>query len=161
MKFGKEEQQDSDLEWFAIDKKGRIICFTSGGSVFPDSASFSKEDWEKLIEYFESLPFNKGEFILGQHPLVQKPIAPPALVGDPTFTATTGRFWKDMAKRGLFAFDYNRDAYREIPKYHLVAAPKIPLHVSDLPETIATIVQRTVYQGDVIGKEWISFDEVW
>ncbi len=60
--FTEEEQEVSDLDWYAIDRDGKIGQFaTAGHRLLPPSFASNKEMTEKLSAYFENYPFKFGK----------------------------------------------------------------------------------------------------
>jgi hypothetical protein len=159
MKIEPFEQMGSDIEWYAVDNDGLILCFTSGGSLLPSAASDSKEDREVLFRFFESMPTSEGSFGYGAkfHELLGKKET--NFAGDTKLHLNLNKYWIANACRGLYAFDYDSGTSWEVPEYFLVAAPTHRLHISVLPTQIAELVSRIAYLGRVEGKERIVFGE--
>jgi hypothetical protein len=63
------------------------------------------------------------------------------------------RYLKDyvlMARKGLFSFDKTYPNNFMDPYYHLVATPRTPLDLKDIPDSIMSLLAKTKYTGDSI-----------
>ena len=157
--FDKDEQLYSDLDWYAIDRDGRIGQFaTAGHRLMPPSFAANKEMTEKLSAYFENHPYKFGNYT----------ICPDFKKNNLKFTASkistkTGikvidekmrnqlfdemigderqlGFFKKMSSKGLYTYDSNSFEYPSL-NYFRVALPKEELKLDDLPQDIKFILQ--------------------
>lgn len=129
------EESERDWDWFAVDAEGKIGHFTTAGMrALPRTVKLDREAALGLIDYFEKAPKSI--------PYVVRPEVERDADGWPDDAA---RSWylKDfieMASTGLFSYDTHTDGRSD---YFLVAFPKYPLHVDQLPQEIRDLVQRT------------------
>lgn len=157
--FDEDEQLCSDLDWYAIDRDGRIGQFaTAGHRLLPISFASNKEVTEKLSAYFENYPFKFGNYI----------ICPDLKRNNLKFTNSnistkTGikiideklrdqlfdemiqderqlGFFRNMSSKGLYTYDSNSFEYSSL-NYFRVALPKKELKLDDLPQDIKFILQ--------------------
>ncbi|AYA38712.1 hypothetical protein D3Y59_17635 [Hymenobacter oligotrophus] len=130
MRISELEQQDSDIDWFAVDNEGYVVHVASGGGVLPGSVAASEEDLLQLHQYFLALPETEAA----------------ALVQAEAHAARSGRNAEGFvryARRGLYSFDKtNLHAHRDT-HYHLVARPAQPLTLAELPGAVAALLLRT------------------
>ena len=145
-----DQEQDWDLDWFALDAGGAVAHFTTGGcGALPRSvASASQAERDALVEYFQALPE------------VGRAIFNPAWVGTiklvPGANSEPGevfRPWLRAAARGLYAFDYLDDRRRRPRPDRVVARPEVPLRADELPPEVRVIVARTVLRDVVFASQ--------
>ena len=97
-----------DVEWIAMDRKGRVGVFTTAGNgPIPKACLTDAEVLDQIRDAIRSLPE----------------------VMDYELVATVPRpdDFISFAKRGLFSFDW--DEFQETPRYEVQARPKTPLTV--------------------------------
>ena len=124
------EQEDSDIEWFAVDGEGYVLHVSSGGGVLPESVASSQETLLQLHQYFLALPDTASASLVQVEANAEK----------------SGRNYQNAvryARRGLFSFDKTLLNKHLDPKYHLVVRPANPLTIKDIPEPISTLLLRT------------------
>jgi hypothetical protein len=119
-----------DLGWFAADGDGHLAFFTSGGSrVVPELVLKSKEALDRL------------EYLVSELPAIGDAIVSKNI---------TGKLddWVDMARRGLFGFDFSSfdDAVFENGEYILVAKPSQPLNLADVDSFLKDALQTLAYK---------------
>jgi hypothetical protein len=133
--FTEIEQEVSDLDWYAVDEKGRIGHFATGGGILlPIRISESKTILEKLNSYFNQLPaLQKDGFIIC--PEVKSRLDNRMV---PNFFRYVESF-AQMSAKGLYSYD-NPPHLRE-RQYLRVTLPKVALRLNDLPEDVKTILQ--------------------
>lgn len=158
--FDEDEQLYSDLDWYAIDRDGRLGQFSTAGHRFlPPSFAANKEMTEKLSAYFENCPYKFGNYA----------ICPDLKENNLKFTnssISTGTgikvidekmrnqlfnemisderqlgFFRKMSSRGLYAYDSNSFEYSSL-NYFRVTIPKEELKIDDLPQDIKSILQK-------------------
>lgn len=133
------DQETLDIDWFFTN--GSEIAFVaSGGGKLPKSVSKSKENTEALAVYFRSL-VQKSDVII--NPDLNK-VVPASDINE--------RYLSDfvtMAKKGLFSFDKTILNDFSATNYHLVAKPKNPLTVDELPPEILEILTETLVKGEI------------
>jgi hypothetical protein len=137
MRFYEEDQQGLDLDWFAVDANGCVGHFTTAGRfLLPDSVASSKEDWERLRQYFRhDAPTDRSARMCPELPRIMKW----------RDEAARERYMRDflaMASRGLFSYDA-ADLSADKESYIRVALPDIPLNISELPSDIQSALKRT------------------
>lgn len=145
--FDEDEQLYSDLDWYAIDRDGRVGQFlTAGNRLLPPSFASNREMTEKLSDYFESLPFGEKDYFicpnLKKNSLAHKNMS----VFSAEFQMTTfdlaKHFSKRMASRGLFSYDSNTLNHSNYKDYFRFAIPKQELKLDDLPDEIKIILEN-------------------
>ncbi|OUJ75507.1 hypothetical protein [Hymenobacter crusticola] len=139
MRIDELEQEDSDIDWFAVDSDGHVLHVSSGGGVLPESVAASEETLLQLYQYFLALPDT----------------ASAALVQVEANAEKSGRNYQNAiryAQRGLFSFDKTLLNKHPDPQYHLVVRPADPLTIKDIPEPIATLLLRTRLPEPVAAK---------
>ncbi|GAA4375604.1 hypothetical protein [Hymenobacter koreensis] len=124
------EQQDSDIDWFAVDNDGHVVHVASGGGVLPESVAASEEDLLQLHQYFLTLPETTAA--------AQVQVEPNAVQSGRSAEGAVR-----YARRGLFSFDKTRLNKHRDTQYHLVARPAQPLMLAELPGRVATLLLRT------------------
>jgi hypothetical protein len=147
MRIDETEQEDADIDWFAVDSAGHIVYFASGGGVLPESVAASEEVLLQLHQYFLTLP---------------EP-ADATQVRVEANAERSGRSTEGFvryARRGLFAFDKTLLNEHRDMRYHLVARPAQPLTVTQLPKDLATLLRRTQLPGPVAEATRISISTV-
>ena len=133
--FTEEEQWSSDLDWFAIDKHGKIVHFTSvGWRLLPPSIAESKENLEKVFDYFDKLNFSENHFEIC--PDLQNHLVKDKIVDFDRYKKS----FAAMASRGLYSYDSYGQSHKERP-YFRVAIPKRELTLNDLPQDIKSIIE--------------------
>ena len=112
----------SDFEWYACDRSGNIAFLTSAGFAAVPLAVFRSR-----ILYFTAREFLSHLSVGGGHEL-REPGQRMPVVED----------WVQMARRGLFAYDWDHGTGQYEPDlpYRLVASPQRPLTVSDVPSSV-------------------------
>ena len=140
-----DDEPTLDLDWFALDAQGAVAHFTTGGcGGLPRSVAASREDVDRLRDFFLALP-ETGAAILNPNRASSLPLFRPR-APDP---AAQLRPWTATAARGLYAYDFVEDRRRRPRPYAQVARPELPLHADELPAEIRAVLQRTVL-GDVV-----------
>ena len=147
MRIDELEQEDSDIEWFAVDGDGHVLHFSSGGGVLPESVASSQETLLQLHQYFLALPDT----------------AAAALVELEANAEKSGRSYQNAvryARRGLFSFDKTALNKHLHPQYHLVARPVSPLTIKNIPEPIATLLRRTSLPDSVLTQTQLLVSDI-
>ena len=120
------ELQYTDLEWYAIDRKGNVAVFLSAGEGnVPEFVCEEKERTEALIEFFENAERNGFPVICG------------------AYVTGAADMAREMAARGVYCYD----AVSGQRHYKRLACPELPLALEILPERIRNIL--VVNQLDV------------
>ncbi len=116
-----EDIQGYEYDWLAYDNNNHVAFFTTGGEGYAPKAFLKEIDaYDKAIEDILKLAktTNCNKF---------------PKVGEECVNT-----WKEMSKRGIYAYDTNYDN----GGYELVSTPKIPILVQELPLEIATIIKK-------------------
>jgi hypothetical protein len=143
--FTEDEQWDSDLDWFAIDRDGKIGHFTSvGWRLLPPSIASSKENLGKIFDYFDQMEIKNGYLVC---PNLQTHLAKLSI---DTFDKYV-RSFAEMSSRGLYSYD-SYDYSHDNRPYFRVTIPKSELRLDDLPQDIKDILEN-------LGMNEISFAE--
>lgn len=152
MELSEIEQSTQDLDWFAVDSRGSIAHFASGGKLLPKTVSQSKEDSEKLQLFFRSLSDERtsAETDSQLSEMVE-------LTDDSSRNQYLTDF-SSMSQRGLYSYDSPLSGNRSI--YFRVASPKTPLTVDDLPDEISALLTRTRYEGEFANTRLIRDDNI-
>ncbi|MCB2407454.1 hypothetical protein [Hymenobacter lucidus] len=137
MRIDEQDQEDADIDWFAVDAAGYILHVASGGGILPESVAASQEVLLELHQYFLTLPDTTA--------------AEAAEVEEGADEAGSYQSFARYARRGLFSFEKTRLHERADTRYHLVARPVVPLLVSQLPRKLAQLLGRTQLPGAVVG----------
>jgi hypothetical protein len=136
-------QEAYDVDWFGTDKSGNVVHFTSAGGKLPDSVAASKEDNERLLAFFKSLPVTNKEIILNDEMIKGKGLMTMEEVE---------RHFRDfifMSHRGLYSFDKKILGRFGDTGFILVSKPLLSLKVSSLPGDIQSLVLRTKIENDL------------
>ncbi|WP_294273141.1 hypothetical protein [uncultured Chryseobacterium sp.] len=136
------EQETLDIDWFFTD--GQNIGFmASGGGKLPNSIAESKENHQILVNYFRNLPEVSDVSI---NPELD------SLLNKILGSVTDERYLEDyvsMTRKGLYSYDKTVLNNFLDPYYHLVAGPKHPLKLENLPQDIVNILSKTRYQNSI------------
>lgn len=145
------DQETYDFNWFAVDTDGYLIHFASIGGKLPNSVSASREDLEQLNAYFLCSSIISASACINPN-LAQ-------MVKNISNMRWYTESSIEYAQRGLFSF-YKTDPAQQRPNnsYHLVAYPENVLSLTELPDTIAAIVSRTVLPFSVLNVFEIDAD---
>ena len=114
----------SDFEWYAVDRKGQLAFLTSAGfGPIPMLVFRSKEVYYQAASYFQSLPVRCGHVLLASGPYDRSS-------------------WINFAERGLYGYDWSAPAGQYVSgyPYKIMASPKNPLTLPDLPADVQSWV---------------------
>lgn len=115
-----EEIHGLEFDWLASDVDGNVALFsTAGGGFAPEAFLWDTDAHDAAIDT-----------LLAWGARTQARFAPQV---SPEIRNT----WLLMAERGLYAFDSDPNG----APYQLVAAPQHPIHISDLPASVAAVVR--------------------
>lgn len=119
-----EEIQGFEFDWLASDVDGHVALFsTAGGGFAPEGFLRDTDAHDAAIDT-----------LLASATRTQARFAPQLRSG-------LQNTWLLMAERGLYAFDSDPHG----APYRLVAAPEHPIHISDLPASVATVARQVVF----------------
>ena len=120
--------QCEDLMWFAVDKNGYIVEFTSGGiGNVPEFVCEDRDSNDLLVDYF----MNISNETTSEQLIV--PYEDNDLLNDAIA----------LSKKGIFCFDASGDSYEKI------SLPVLPLHMENLPDNIKRIMVKRLIDTDV------------
>jgi hypothetical protein len=142
MRIDEVEQEDSDIDWFAVDTNGYIIHFASGGGRLPESVAASEENLLALHQYFLGV----AETATAASVRIEQ-----GAEGGGTYQGAVR-----YAQRGLFSF--YKTSLRDLADtyYHLVARPVQPLTIQELPAPLAALLGRTRFPVSILDKTRID-----
>lgn len=133
MRITKLDLEINDIEWFALDIRGRLLRFTSGvhGNV-PEFVCKSKEILDKIQAYFWELPkITDANILVGQE-----------------FGKDLLDECREMSERGLYCFDaYN--GHKHMSSYTKLSAPQEPLTIRDLHHSIQRFLENNIINIEV------------
>lgn len=114
-----------EFDWLASDADGAVGFFsTAGGGYAPDEFLRDTDAHDQAIEV-----------------ILARPACTEAR-SEPEVAAGLPNTWRLMAERGVFAFDSDPNG----GPYRLVAVPRDPIRVADLPERAASVARRIVFR---------------
>lgn len=133
MRISEVEVEYSDIEWFATDKKQKIMRFTSGlyGYV-PEFVCASKENVEVLCKFFRSLKRSTDAMILQNDNFGNK------LLDE----------CKQLSQKGIYCFD-SFDGVKDSIFYTKISEPMQPVLLYTLPQHIQNIMKFNILDVDV------------
>ena len=134
----------TDLDWFAIDKNKKIMCFTSGGyGNVPEFVCASKENTELLSEFFENA-----------HDCTT------AIVVQDEKSGVNLDYWRAASQKGLYCFDAV-DGQDDTPSYTKISVPEQPLYFHELPPHIQSIIETNFVDTDADIADTIIVDHAY
>lgn len=126
------EQQTLDIDWFVTDSENVGFVASAGGKL-PETILELGDQNGMLSNYFRNLS-EISEAVI--NPRLNE------ILQTPTDKAYLSDF-VNMAKKGLYSFDKKVLNNFSDPHYHLVASPKKPLKLKDLPQDVLDILLKT------------------
>lgn len=151
--FTQLEQYYSDLDWFAVDKDGKIGHFTTGGNkLLPPTIAKSKETWRKLLNYFEKIELIHD---VEKSPDLDKHLSQISFKSLDKFLES----YKLMSSKGLYSFNCYPSNFDKRP-YFLVTIPKVELTFEKLPNEIRLILQKQRLNDISFDKTYLIQEEV-
>jgi hypothetical protein len=115
-----EEIQGYEYDWLACDENGHVALFSTAGGGFAPPAFLEDTDiYDRAIDAIQALPIGS-----------EAVRAPQVKDGRPNI-------WKEMALRGVYAFDADANG----GPYRLVGIPSKPIWVGHLPKSVADVVK--------------------
>lgn len=114
-----------EYDWLACDASGHVGFFsTAGGGYAPDELLEDTDAFDQAIDAILAAPATtRARFA-------------------PHVAAGHGNTWRQMAERGLYAYDSDPQG----GPYRLVAAPEVAASVSGLPVQAAGVIRRVVFR---------------
>ena len=137
MIYTTEMQASSDIDWFAIDRRGHILHVASGGGVLPPSIANDLEGVRIVAKFMRTLPDLSSDFI------VDNKLDEIVSFKDKNEKERYLQDFGEMARRGFYSYDKTLVGNFEDVSYHLVCKPEISLHEDDLPKDIVAIINKT------------------
>lgn len=120
-----------EYDWLACDADGHVGFFsTAGGGFAPD----------ELLEYPDAYD-EAIDAILAAPATTRARFEPPVTAGHPNT-------WKQIAERGLYAYDSDATG----GPYRLVAAPEVAVTASNLPEGASDVIRRILLRNIRFGE---------
>ena len=140
MRYTEIDLQIEDVMWFGIDRNGFVIsCTTAGIGNVPEFVCRSKEETEKLYDFFSAKLSDKADYSLNvkkeDNDLINEAIA--------------------LAKKGVFCFDAVVDD-NHYGEYRKISSPNTPLSYRTLPLEIQNIIGDHQIDIDVIQSNMLS-----
>ena len=121
-----EEILGLEYDWLGCDPAGRVAFFSTAGAGFAPGALLEDTDaFAVAIEAVLAAPENT------------------IALSAPELAAGCVNTWKLMADHGFFAYDSDPNG----GPYRLVAEPKVPAHLDDLPQAIVEVVKRVRFES--------------
>ena len=143
MRYSISDLQCDDLMWFGIDKNGYILEFTTGGAGnVPEFVCRSKEDTEKLCDFFtEDLP-KTCEASLVCAPDPANPLLEDCM---------------ELSRKGITCFDVKSDENDALEdSYQKISIPSLPLLFDNLPQDIRSIMEDFRLDIDVTNTDSVE-----
>jgi len=135
-----DEEFTRDWDWYAVDSLGLLGHFTSAGfRRLPESVRADLEGTEACLEYFD-----RGTNVRCGYTIREDLESCIGAFHNPDQRERYLRSFAHMASKGLFSFD-TKPLSAGPGSYLLVARPKSPLRLDDLPAPIAQLVRKTRY----------------
>lgn len=121
--------QIEDIEWYGVDKNGRIAQFMSGGSfAVPEFVRESRENLEIVSHFFEKYNQTISETVL-----FNKNIEYPRK----EFIEEC----KYISQKGIYCYDiWHKSEFMN--EYIYVCKPSLALAITDLPQDIQSVLSR-------------------
>ena len=121
--------QCEDIVWFAVDKNGFIVEFTSGGiGNVPEFVCADREANDLLVNYF------MNELAQSTSEQLVVPYEDNDLINDAII----------LSRKGVFCFDASGDSYDKL------SIPEAPLNVEKIPSDIKKILLKRILDVDVV-----------
>ena len=121
--------QCEDIIWFAVDKNGFIVEFTSGGiGNVPEFVCADREANDLLVNYF------MNELAQSTSEQLVVPYEDNDLINDAIM----------LSRKGVFCFDASGDSYDKL------SIPEAPLNVEKIPSDIKKILLKRILDVDVV-----------
>jgi len=139
MRYTEIDLQCEDIMWFGVDSNGYIFeCTSAGCGNVPEYVCRSKEETQKLLDYFieEAPEMTSANLLISD--------ADNQLVDEV----------RDLASKGVYCFDitdYNKDDV-----YTCIAKPITPTVISSLPTEIQSLLSDHIYEGDISSSQSIT-----
>ncbi len=145
MRYSEIDLQCEDIMWFGVDSFDHIFVCTAGGfGNVPEFVCSSRENNERLIEYFLNEMPSRGGSIL----LVEKEDTP--LVEDSMI----------LSGKGLYCFDVVIEG-EEQGGYTKIAYPDNPVVVSDLPKPIQELLNDHRVAIDTSAADYLKVEHAY
>lgn len=142
-----ENQIAYDLDWFGVDRSGQVAHFASGGCGHIPSVVISDNQARlRVLQYFTtSDPVTNSIRVM-------------STIGKRLAFGVDGFFssYDNMSRRGLFSFSAQDNGFFPIV-YVVATKPAMPLHVSSLPDQIASLISENVITANFSSITAINF----
>ncbi|MBO5908067.1 MAG: hypothetical protein J6Q85_07975 [Clostridia bacterium] len=132
--------QCEDIMWFAVDKNGYVVEFTSGGiGNVPEFVCADREENDFLEDYFKNrLAETTAEKLIVSY-------EDNDLINDAVV----------LSRKGIFCFDASGDSYDKL------SMPEAPLNVENLPSDIRKILLNRILDVDVAVADTVEVDHAY
>lgn len=118
--------RDRDIDWFGVDRDGRVGHFTTfGAGCLPAVVAADAEALDRLYDFFTDGMPARCEARLESAELTMDEAEP----------------WMHFARRGLYGFDAGAPA-APVQTYRRVVRPSVELDVATLPDGIRALLAR-------------------
>jgi hypothetical protein len=123
---GMKDIEGFEYDWLACDADGQVGFFsTAGGGYAPDELRADTAVYDQAIDAILAMAATtRARFV-------------------PQVGADHANTWRQMAERGLFAYDADPHG----GPYRLVAAPEVAARVADLPKFAADVARRVSFES--------------
>jgi len=132
-----------DIDWYFIDKFGRIAIVASAGGLLPDPVATDMDRLRRMITYFRSLPVLSNEIIIEKYVLDEVDKYTPQQKED---------YLEDlyyMVSKGFYYFDkIEVNRYFDF-RYALKAKPSVPLIINKQDSNMQDFVPNIVIDDDL------------
>jgi hypothetical protein len=146
------EEETLDIDWFFTDGNHIGFVASAGGKLPRSIADLELDDDEILFSYIDSL-------IEDRETLISPDLNSIAQDNGFTITEKYLSYFESMSRKGFYSFNKsNNNRLQTI--YHLVTKPINPLKVSDIPENIMRVLNKTYYKGDISDISLINIEEI-
>ena len=138
--YSEAELTSLDIDWFGVDKSGRLAQFASSSTgLVPRAVVEKKAENERLGEYFlESLERNSCTVTTGWKQLISLP--------DDRSEARYLDSFVEWGELGFYSYDcVYRGSVEPGGPYFLVARPGIPRTIKSLPSWARSFVESVVF----------------
>lgn len=144
MRITKIDLQCEDIMWFGVDNKNHIFeCTSAGRGNVPEFVCRSKENVEKLLEYFTT----KLNEYTQANLLVEY--------------VDTNYLLKDciqLSRKGIYCFDIHKQNEKQ---YINICEPVIPLSYDILPREVKEILKHNRVNVDVMSQKVITVEHAY
>ena len=136
--------QCEDIMWFGTDSLGNIFeCTSAGRGNVPEYVCKSREETDKLVEFFSET------LTITTTPILLIPDENNDLIDDV----------KDLSSKGIYCYDLTDYDNDEV--YNCIAKPTVPINIKDLPTDIQSILEDHLFVGNIPESPSISVEHAY